>query len=939
MQVSESTSASNLGRICGKCGNKVFADAPQGFCGVCLFKTGLGSLLDEEDDAFEANGSPEDLQFEDYELLQEIGRGGQGVVYRARQKSLNRTVALKVIGVGRWATEAHLKRFRLEAEAAASLNHPLIVPIHEIRERGGYCYFSMNLIEGGQLEEVSQKQRVPIRHAAELVAKLARTVHYAHEHGILHRDIKPGNVLLDVQGEPHLTDFGLARLVESGSTVTRTNDCLGTPSYMAPEQTRGDSQVTRATDIYGVGAVLYQLLTGRPPFVGATSYEIVRLLLETDARAPWLLNPKADRDLSTICLKCLEKEPPRRYASALALAEDLERWLRHEPIRARRSGFVSRGRKWLQRNPTSALAGASLAGLVTVLAVIIWKSDFVHTPPTTGIAVLPFQNLGDNKEDAFVADGIQDDILTRLAKVADLKVISRTSVMGYRGNQNVRQIGAALRVSHVLEGSVRKNGSRIHLNAQLIDSRTDRHVWAEEYDRDVSDVFNIQSEIAKAVADQLQAKLSPAEKNAIEQRPTSDLTAFDQYSRAKTLILVSSTGSSAPRNLIQAIELLNSAVARDSSFHAAFCELVNVHDVLYSLYGDHTASRLAAAEAALQRATELRPHAAETHLVRGSHLYSAFRDYNRALSELEAARAGLPNDPRILEYTGYILRRQGRPQEGLRSLEQAVALDPRNPDMLGQLAVSYLHLRRYAEEKATLQRVLEITPDDVGVADNLLFIDLAWRCDSAPLHQWIDRLRAERPAVVADAADVWFICALAERDWTAAEQALAASGNGWCWANNAVILSRQFGEGLLARAMHDEARAHNAFAAARLEQEQIVQKQKDYGPPLCVLGLIDAALGNKEAALREGRRAMELMPVEKDSINGQTLMAYFAVIAAWAGEKDLALEQLANVVPAPGATLITSYGVLKLLPFWDPLRGDPRFETIVASFAPKQPAE
>jgi TolB-like protein/Tfp pilus assembly protein PilF/predicted Ser/Thr protein kinase len=939
MEVSDcpETAVTNTSRVCGKCGSKIFADAPQGFCGLCLFKTGLGSP-GEDDDSLESDPVAMPTDFDDYDLLKEIGRGGQGVVYRARQKSLNRTVALKVIGVGHWASEAHLRRFRLEAEAAASLNHPFIVPIHEIREREGCCYFSMNLVEGGQLDEVVRHGALPIRRAAELIAKLARTVHYAHEHGIVHRDIKPGNVLLDVQGEPHLTDFGLARLVESDSTVTRTTDCLGTPSYMAPEQTRGNKQVTRATDIYGLGAVLYQLLTGRPPFVGATSYEIVRLLLETDARPPWLLNPKVDRDLSTICLKCLEKDPPRRYASALALAEDLERWLRHEPIRARRSGLVSRGRKWLQRNPASAVAGTSLVGLITVLAVILWKDDFVH-PPATGIAVLPFQSLGDDKENAVFADGIQDDILTKLAKVADLKVISRTSVMGYRGNQNMRQIGAALRVSHVLEGSVRKNGSKIHLNAQLIDSRTDRHVWAEEYDRDVSDVFNIQSEIAKAVADQLQAKLSPAEKNAIEQRPTSDLTAFDQYSRAKTLILVSSTGSSAPRNLIQAIELLNSAVARDSSFHAAFCELVNVHDVLYSLYGDHTASRLAAAEAALKRATELQPHAAETHLVRGSHLYSAFRDYDRALTELEAARAGLPNDPRILEYTGYILRRQGRPKEGLRSLEQAVSLDPRNPDMLGQLAVSYLHLRRFAEEKATLQRVLEITPDDVGVADNLLFIDLAWRGDTAPLHQWIDRLRAERPAVVTDAADVWFVCALAERDWTGAEQALAASGNGWCWANNAVILSRQFGEGLLARAMHDEARAHNAFATARLEQEQIVQKQKNYGPPLCVLGLIDAALGDKEAALREGRRAMELMPVEKDSINGQTLMAYFAVIAAWAGEKDLALQQLVTVAPAPGATLITSYGVLKLLPFWEPLRGDPRFEAIVASLAPKQPAD
>jgi TolB-like protein/Tfp pilus assembly protein PilF/predicted Ser/Thr protein kinase len=933
------TYVANVTRVCGKCGSKIFADAPQGFCGLCLFKTGLGPP-GEDDDSLESGPVAMPTDFDDYELLKEIGRGGQGVVYRARQKSLNRTVALKVIGVGHWASEAHLRRFRLEAEAAASLNHPYIVPIHEIRERHDCCYFSMNLVEGGQLDEVVKRQAISIRRAVELIAKLARTVHYAHEHGILHRDIKPGNVLLDQEGEPHLTDFGLARLVESESTFTRTTEMLGTPSYMAPEQANGNNaELTAAADIYGLGAVLYQLLTGNPPFVGRSTYETVRLVLETDAKPPRLLNLKVDRDLSTICLKCLEKDPRRRYSSALALAKDLERWLRHEPVQARPSGVFARSYKYVRRKPAVAALVLCSLGLAVAISAIIWKSELVHPPPATGIAVLPFQSLGDDKENAVLADGIQDDILTRLAKVADLKVISRTSVIGYRGNQDVRQIGAALRVSHVLEGSVRKSGSRIHLNAQLIDSRTDRHVWAEEYDRDVSDVFNVESEIAKAVADQLQAKLSPAEKNAIEQRPTLDLTAFDQYTRAKTLVLASSTGSSAPKGLLQAIELLNSAVARDSSFHAAFCELVNAHDVLYSLYGDHTAARLAAAEAALQRASELRPNAAETRLARGSHLYNAFRDYKGALSELEAARAGLPNDPRILEFTGYILRRQGKSEEGLHALEQAVALDPRNPDMLGQLAVSYLHLRRYSEQKATLQRVLEITPDDVGVASNLVTVDLYWRGKTGPLHHLIDQLRAERPAVVDDTADSWFICALAERDWPAAEQALTASGNNWCWANNAIILSRQFGEGLLARAMHDEARARNAFAAARIEQEQIVQKQKDYGPPLCVLGLIDAALGNKQAALREGRRAMELLPVEKDSIIGQALMAYFVVIAAWAGEKDLALEQLANVVPAPGATLITSYGVLKLLPFWEPLRGDPRFEAIVASLAPKQPAD
>ena len=271
--------------------------------------------------------------FGDYELLEEIGRGGQGVVYRAHQKSLNRTVALKVIGLGPWATEAHLKRFRREAEAAAKLDHPCIVPIHEVGEKDGQCYFSMNFVEGGQLDEVVRRKPISIRSAAELIAKLACAVHYAHEHGILHRDIKPGNILVDKMGEPHLTDFGLARLVETESTVTRTKEVMGTPSYMAPEQAAGEhTKVSRATDVYGLGAVLYQLLTGHPPFAGGTTYETIRLLLNTEPRQPRQLNPKIDRDLSTVCLKSLEKDPQRRFASALALAEDLEHWLKHEPI-------------------------------------------------------------------------------------------------------------------------------------------------------------------------------------------------------------------------------------------------------------------------------------------------------------------------------------------------------------------------------------------------------------------------------------------------------------------------------------------------------------------------------------------------------------------------------------------------------------------------------
>src|SRR5215475_4233431 len=519
-------------RICRKCGAKIFSDAPEALCARCVLKSALGVFtgvpvagggdpdrVDEpasDETAAAAAGYNKKTaraanllgELGDYELLEEVGRGGQGVVFRARQKSLNRLVALKVIGLGQWATQAHLERFQREAEAAASLDHPCIVPIYEVGERDGQCYFSMKFVEGGQLDEVVKQTPLSIHQAAELIAKVARTVQYAHEHGILHRDIKPGNILLDGKGEPHLTDFGLARLVESESSVTQTLDVLGTPSYMAPEQAVGNNvAISSATDVYGLGAVLYQLLTGQPPFAGGATYETIKLLLDTEPRQPRLLNPKIDRDLSTICLKCLEKDPKRRYSSAFALAEDLERWLKHEPIQARHTGVFARGRKWVRRNPSIAVMAALLLALAVPLGVIIWRSEFVRQPITTGIAVLPFESLSEQKEEAAFADGVQDDILTKLAKIGHLKVISATSVMEYRGKRNLRQIGNDLRVSHVLEGSLRRAGTHLRLNAQLIDTRTDAHVWAEQYDRDLNDLFAIQSEIAQKVAEHLNAKV------------------------------------------------------------------------------------------------------------------------------------------------------------------------------------------------------------------------------------------------------------------------------------------------------------------------------------------------------------------------------------------------------------------------------------------------
>jgi TolB-like protein/Tfp pilus assembly protein PilF/predicted Ser/Thr protein kinase len=919
----------NTARVCAKCGATVFADAPSGFCSVCLFRTGLGSPNDESDHAEEA--SRMEMEFGDYALLEEIGRGGQGVVYRARQKSLNRTVALKVIGLGQWSTTPHLRRFRHEAEAAARLEHPQIVPIYEIGERDGSCYFSMKFVEGGQLDQIVRREPMSTRRAAELLVKIARTVQFAHERGILHRDIKPGNILLDQNGEPHLTDFGLARLIEQESTVTNSFDVLGTPSYMAPEQAAGHvKKLSPAADVYSLGAVFYQMLTGQPPFAGGTTYETIRLVMETEPRSPRLWNPKVDVDLATICLKCLEKEPQRRYSSALALAEDLERWLRHEPIQARPTNVFRRAGKWIRRNPTTAALVPALVGLVILASVMLLNRESAPLP--TGIAVLPFENLGGDKDNAFFADGIQDDILTRLAKVADLKVISRTSVMQYRAERNVRKIGQALRVSHVLEGSVRKAGDRVHLNAQLIDTQKDAHVWAEQYDYDLSGVFGIQSEIAQKVAERLHAKVSSAEKSAIERAPTADIAAFDLYNRAKNLFLAATNSNSGREELLEAADLLNQALRRDPSYFEAYCQLGGIHDLLYILGHDHSHRRLGLAEAAVDAALRLRPNAGEAHLARAVNLYSGYLNYQGALTELELARKSLPNDCRLFELAGLIKNRRGKFEEAVPELEHAMELDPRNVYRLEQVANSYWFLRRYPEVEATYTRALAIEPNNVQLRIYRAGLDFDWKADTHAMHEVIDSLRDNNPRAIHEIADSWVDCALADRDPAGAKAALIAAGENTPFNEHAVHFQRSFVEGWIARFERNELKAEAAFEAARAEQEKIVQAQPDYAPSLCVLGVIDAALGRKQEALSECRRAVELLPVQKDAFNGQLMIEWFAISAGWVGEKDLAFEQLAMAAHIPGTL---SYGRLKLLPFWDPLRGDPRFEKILASLAPK----
>jgi TolB-like protein len=549
------------------------------------------------------------------------------------------------------------------------------------------------------------------------------------------------------------------------------------------------------------------------------------------------------------------------------------------------------------------------------------------------IAVLPFENFSSDRENTFFADGVQDDILTALAKVADLKVISRTSVMSYAAGtqRNLREIAQALGVSHVVEGSVRRSDGKVRVSAQLIDARNDAHLWADTYDRDLSDVFATESDIAKMIVEQLRAKLSPSEKAAIEEQPTKDITAHDLYVRAKLLNESSSFSARRLEKLVEAAGLLDQAVARDPNFLLAHCLLANTHGIIYFYGLDHTPARVALAEAAVNAAARLRPDAGETHLARADVLYRCYLDYNRARPELALAQRALPNNAQVLALTSFIDRRQSRWQDAVRGLERALELDPRNWYYLQQVSLSYHFLRRYADEAAALDRVVGILPDDVISKVARAWVEMEWKGDTKPLADTIAPILKQNPAAAMTFTQYYIGLGLYLRDGRMAENAVAAmpaQGLGL----DQVPLPVPFWKGLVARMEGNSAAAQSAFLAARAEMEPIVRDQPNYASGLCTLALIDAGLGRKQEAIQEGRRACELLPIAKDSINGVHMMEFLAVVYAWTGEKDQAIEQLRTTLHYP---TVISYGQLKLHPNWDPLRGDPHFEQIAASLAPK----
>jgi TolB-like protein/class 3 adenylate cyclase/Tfp pilus assembly protein PilF len=606
------------------------------------------------------------------------------------------------------------------------------------------------------------------------------------------------------------------------------------------------------------------------------------------------------------------------------------------------------GKSTVRPIPTITRRWVRLAALIVGLAAlamtmsILWQRRAAPRPSfnasastsTKSIAVMPFENLSDDKQNAYFADGVQDEILTNLAKVADLKVISRTSVMQYKNvvQRNVREIAKLLGVSHILEGSVQRSGNRIRLTAQLIDARTDTHVWAERYDRDLADVFALENELSEQIVSQLKSRLSAKEKTAIEQKPTSNLGAYDLYTRAK-LLIERSVFNESKSNLFDAVRLLEQAVKSDPSFVLAYYQLAHAHDQIYFRSFDRTKARLALADTAIQKVRELQPDSAEAHLALAKHLYWAYRDYDHARQEIDVAIRALPNEPTCYLLLGYIDRRQSHWDASIRNMERAIELDPQNPFYLQQASLTYEMLRRYGDAITLLDRALTLTPDDAPLRLRRGGVEFNWKGDFKSWHSAsdaIDVLKNDDAAIVAKSR---FELAIYERDYNRALEILrAGAAQAWWPVANNTELPPRCAEALLLRLRGNDATEKAALDAARAELETIARDQSLDSYTLAALGFARAVFGNKREAIAEGRQAVELAPITKDSVDGTDAVRTLALIYAWTGKGDKAIEKLEAVAKQPG---YLSYGALVHSPVWDPLRKDPRFEKIVGSLAPK----
>ena len=928
---------------CATCGRPLTQCGPNGECLRCLVS--LGFLADgQEADRPAGRGrlTPGPLRYAHFEVEVgadgfpvELGAGAMAVTYRARDTVLNSEVALKVIDRSVAQNPGARSRFLREARAAANIHHPNVAQVTYYGEQDGECFYAMELVKGETLEaRVRRDGPMPLALALEVIEQAARALAVAEVCGVVHRDIKPSNLMLESDASEALVvkviDYGVAKVMglqaEPAAEQTQAG-FIGTPAFASPEQFAGAGQspIDTRSDIYSLGVTLWYLLSGRTPFVGRTMEEI-RARQTSELPLEQLRNLHLPGQVITLLKSMLAPDPKDRPQSARELLSAVHRcYARFNPeARSRRRRVVLAG-------AASTLAIAALA-----LGTWLYQRTRSFTPMERSIAVLPFENLSSDKENAYFAEGIQDEILTRLSKIADLKVISRTSTQNYKSApKNLPEIAKQLGVAHILEGSVQKSADAVRVNVQLIKAANDSHLWSDTFDRKLNDIFSVESEVSKTIAEHLRAKLTGQEEQIIAAKPTDNPQAYDAYLRGLAYTL--KTGST-PANSLGAQKYLKEAIRLDPKFALGWALLSSVDASGYLTQSlQPTFALREEARKAAETALTLQPNLGEAVLAKGLYHYACLKDYDTAVDYFEQAYRLLPNNSRIPQSLAYVERRRGYWDRSDAYFNEAEKLDPRNVNLLSQHARSHVCLRRFPEALGKLEQILNITPDDI---------------DTLVLKARIAQAEGDLPRASALLAPLRLGADYANALETQVYQAILESRPAPVIALLKEILTKpdqalgyyngelRFWLGWAQEVAGDHAAARDSWSQARSELEPFLKEQPENFVLMGDLALTSMALGDNTTALTLAERAIAMMPIDKDALIGPRPLDILARVAANIGDSDRSISALTKLLSIPyeaplAANPPITPALLRLDPMFNPLRNDPRFQKLVAASATK----
>ena len=852
-----------------------------------------------------------------YKILEKLGSGGMGVVYKAEDTKLKRTVALKFLPPELTRNEEAKERFVHEAQAASALEHNNICNIHEIDETDdGQTFIVMACYGGETLEEKINRGPLKIEEATDIAIQVAEGLAKAHEQGIMHRDIKPANVHVTKDGVVKILDFGLAKL-RGQTKLTKEGTTLGTAAYMSPEQTRGED-VDHRTDIWSLGIVLYEMVTGQLPFKGDYEQAVIYSILNEEPEAVTGSRTGIPMGLECIVNKALAKDQDERYQHVDEMLVDMRSVRKVLVSKKMEEGQVSvRSSQKKRAYLFGGIAGLFLLSLIALYFLFLSKPPSIESK---SIAVLPFQNMVPDPENEWFSDGITEDIITQLSKISELKVISRTSTMLYKDSKkSLREIGKELSVATILEGSVRRADNRVRIVSQLVDARTDKHIWAETYDRDLSDVFAIQSDVAQQIARALKATLSPEEKERIEQKPTDNLEAYDYYLQGREY-----AERSYERNDLEiAIELFEKAVSADPNFAEAFAGISMKHSQMYWFGYDRSPERLAKAKEAIDKALNLKPDEPLVRVANGYYYFWGFRDYARGLDEFSFAQRKEPGNALYNASIAYIQRRLGKFEDALQNLKIAFQYDPRSNTIAKEVGYTYWALRMYTEAEGYFDRAISLVPDIAASYISKALTHIYKTGSTEGARQVLDNASKRVDSydliwdlVYFDIYDGHYQDAL-NRLTSIQEEVDKGS---------VVYTPKEAIRGFIYELMGqpDQARAHYKNARTLLEKK--AREWPDDAQIHAELGKVYAHLGLKDEAIREGQTAVDLIPVSRDAMIGPDCLADLAEIYTIVGDYDAAIDKLEYLLEIPAGVHI---GALKVSPIWNPLREHPRFQRLL----------